>query len=158
LLVFTHAGNISPEDFAPTLKARTQLLRAEIGKYAGRAVANKIPSVAIDNRDMRTPNGTEWMGELFTLVSERISSAATAPFILAMASSFLPKKKKAVPRIQLDSEQAERIKGRVRGSILSGLTAPLTAIGAVLAGPAGALFGGALGGTVDVVNWVRNRL
>jgi energy-coupling factor transporter ATP-binding protein EcfA2 len=91
VIVFTFAGNVPPERFERALAERSRLIRAEIAKYVAEAKVSRIPTVAVDNLSKTTPDGKEWLGELFTLVVERIGDKGTLPFMLAMGDSLLPR-------------------------------------------------------------------
>lgn len=44
-----------------------------------------MPVLAIDNSSNTTPDGCEWVPELFTLIVERCSAAGVLPFVEALA-------------------------------------------------------------------------
>eukprot|EP00914_Ancora_sagittata_P023374 GHVO01046273.1.p1 GENE.GHVO01046273.1~~GHVO01046273.1.p1 ORF type:complete len:374 (+),score=46.64 GHVO01046273.1:76-1122(+) len=65
VIVFTFASNVKPEKYLRALQMRTAVIRREISAYAGGIAAN-IPSVAVDNDVMKTPDGDPWLGRLLT--------------------------------------------------------------------------------------------
>lgn len=158
VIVFTFAGNVAPERFDRTLAERSRLIRAEIAKYVAGAQADQIPTVAVDNLSSTTPDGKEWLGELFTLVVERIGKKGTLPFMLAMSDSVVPRTTPEgayeAPRIRLDETQKERVRRRVDGGVIGGSVLVGAAVGALFGG-AGAVVGGAIGGLIGLVAWLR---
>ncbi|KGF71642.1 hypothetical protein DO97_17055 [Neosynechococcus sphagnicola sy1] len=90
VIVFTHSNAIPADRFLEVVEKRTDLVEREIAHYAGMSIAGTIPSVAIDNLSKTTPNGEEWLGELYTKVFVRISQGGTLPFLLATAQDLVP--------------------------------------------------------------------
>ena len=157
VIVFTFSNNIDPKNYAEALSQRTELLRREIAKYAPREAA-KIPSVAVDNNKLTTPDGKEWLGELFTKVLSQISKEGAAPFYIAMARDLRPKKDDSSahpqkPRIVLDERQREEVKKTIDAKIIPALAIAGATIGAVL-GPVGSAVGGAVGSAIGVISWL----
>lgn len=138
LIVFTFANSIMTEiSYQETFQKRTDLIRREIAKYASSEVADKVPSVAVDNKKEVTPDGDEWLGQLYATVFAQISDKGALPFFLATAQRI---KQGEIP---LTSEQKDTINDKLSvtafgmggGAILGGL----------LGGPAGFILGGLLG-------------
>lgn len=90
VIIFTYANSVGEERYKEALEKRTELIRKEISKYANAEIANNIPSVAVDNTSKTTPDGEEWLGELYTKVFARISKRGVLPFFIAMADSVKP--------------------------------------------------------------------
>jgi small GTP-binding protein len=83
VIIFTRANKA--DDYLVDLLERTKRIRSEIAKYTGDEVASNIPSVAVDNKSKTTPDGKEWIGELYTKVFVRMSERGAVPFLLATA-------------------------------------------------------------------------
>jgi hypothetical protein len=83
VIIFTFAGAKNASDYPIALEKRTELIRKEIAKYTGIGIANNVPSVAVDNKNERTPDGEKWLGELYTQIYARISAKGAAPFFMA---------------------------------------------------------------------------
>lgn len=94
IIVFTRAGSVSADKYALSLAERGRLIRNEIAQYIGEKAAQKIAIVAVENTAETTPDGKSWLAELFTQVVERISKNGMVPFMLALAKSVGPKRKK----------------------------------------------------------------
>jgi predicted GTPase len=84
VIVFTFADKVSPADFMNRLNRRKELIQKEIEKYAGKT-AQKIPAVPVSNTGRKTPDGREWLGELFTAIVERSSRSGRCFFLSAMS-------------------------------------------------------------------------
>lgn len=178
LIIFTFACNIESGRYHDALTQRTRLIKSEISRYTKEKTASDIPSVAIDNKSPKTPDGNEWLGELFTQVVVRLSAHGTAPFILAMAPSVLPPSRKVVnheapdfveskgpfvdegrslpdtPRISLTRDQKKQVNKKIDAYIIPGLIAAGAGVGAVF-GPAGAAIGGIAGAAIGLVAWLH---
>ncbi|PAX60227.1 GTPase [Brunnivagina elsteri] len=83
IIVFTFAGNVAPEKYRTALKERTRLIRQEITKYAGTAIAENIPSVAVDNTQPTTPDKKKWLNKLYTQVYVSMSTQSSLPFLMS---------------------------------------------------------------------------
>jgi predicted GTPase len=83
IIVFTFAGNVTPEKYRTALKERTRLIRQEITKYAGTAIAENIPSVAVDNTQPTTPDKKKWLNKLYTQVYVSMSTQSSLPFFMS---------------------------------------------------------------------------
>lgn len=158
IIVFTFSSNVPAERFAHALSERTRLIRAEIARHIPPAKAERVPAVAVDNLSKSTPDGKEWLGELFTVVVERIGDKATLPFMLAMAESVAPKSRRGgndfTARIILDHQQTERVKKRLDGSLIGGGALAGAAIGSLF-GPVGTVVGGAVGAIAGIFASLR---
>jgi hypothetical protein len=157
MIVFTHAGNLTAEEFPESKAVLTKDIRREIARHTDQSTARKITAVAVDNRSATTPDGQPWLGELFTQVTERLSKSGTTPFILAMSKSFLRVSEKnkpggtEAPRIQLSDSQSERVRTKFENSCTLWGKAAGTFVGSLF-GQSGAMIGGALGEAFG--NWV----
>jgi hypothetical protein len=88
VVVFTFAGSPLPagQDFPGHLENRLRVLQWEIAQHADGATARAIPGVAVENRPPRKlPDGSEWLGELWVRVLERLSPMAGLSYFLATA-------------------------------------------------------------------------
>jgi GTPase SAR1 family protein len=90
VIIFTYANSVGKERYKEALEKRTELIRKEISKYANAEIANNIPSVAVDNTSKTTPDGEEWLGELYTKIFVRMSKRGLLPFLIATADSVKP--------------------------------------------------------------------
>ncbi|MEH2096557.1 GTPase [Nostoc sp.] len=84
VIVFTRANKA--DDYLEELQERTKRIRDEIAKHTGHEIANKIPSVAVDNKSQTTPDGKRWLEELYTQVFIRMSERGAIPFLMATAT------------------------------------------------------------------------
>jgi small GTP-binding protein len=175
IIVFTFADNLSREKYPIALEKRTELIRKEIAKYAGVAIANNVPAVAVTNSNIFTPDGNKWLGELFTQVYCRLSEEGIAPFLMSTVDRIKPpeKEKEIVEKIvyvptssppikpsydqdiELTPRQAELIENKTLSTLAVTLIYAGTgaAIGSV-AGPVGAAVGGAVGAAVGFIGSV----
>jgi len=182
VIVFTYANSVGEARYREAFDKRTELIRKEIAKYVQPDVVNKIPSVAVDNTIPTTPDGKEWLGELYTKVFQRLSDRGLVPFLLATAESVKPQRvtktagtyryssnnSKAsdsssedynqntyeAPRINLNEVQKEVVKQKIiDAGIIPGLALSGAAIGATL-GPVGAAIGGAVGAAIGLLAWL----
>ncbi|MBP0011985.1 MAG: 50S ribosome-binding GTPase [Roseofilum sp. SBFL] len=83
VIVFTFAGFVEPEKFSGKLRTRTKLIQAEIARYTGKEVAERVPSVAVDNKSINTPDRKPWLGELYTTVFQRVNADAILPYFMS---------------------------------------------------------------------------
>ena len=172
VIVFTFAGAMQ-DKYLLALEARTDLIRQEIAKYTRQSVAQGIPSVAVDNKSRLTPDGHEWLGQLYTQVFTRMSERGITAFYLATASRIVVddvitgRTYRATPpptaagsssfgnAIQLTPQQVTEVKKRIDASIIGGLAITGAVIGSVF-GPAGAVVGGAIGAGIGLIAWFRS--
>ncbi len=102
IIVFTFADK-ADDDYLIQLEERTQDIQEAIAKVIetttrkytntnqieleiarGKEIASQIPSVAADNKKSeKTPDGKNWVAELYTQAFVRISERGTIPFLLA---------------------------------------------------------------------------
>jgi small GTP-binding protein len=135
-------------------------------------IANNIPRVAVTNKKETTPDGKKWLGELYTEVFRSMKNTGATPFFMATVKEIQKPKKEQFdvqnkptqtddsktdsPRIELNEEQTEKVKSKVREIFEMGATG--TAIGGAigaLAGPGGAVIGAAAGTLVGaILGWL----
>ena len=178
MIVFTHADKVpGPKDFQRVFDGRTQSLNNVIADVT-KGKSQGLPAVAITNRHKYTPDGADWLGELFTTSVERLDPERLAPFLLAFVDDLgTPKTQKPKTdaredttqkiekRIQLTQEQVIRVeKKSVGASGILGVVAAVASIGTAiniatvratlgLAPTAGKV----IGGIVDFISWLRDR-
>jgi GTPase SAR1 family protein len=178
VIVFTFAGNLTPEKYPIALENRTELIRKEIAKYAGVTIANNIPSIAVDNLTEVTPDGEQWLGELFTQVYTRMAREGAGAFFMANVERIqVPKVEPEVVEkivekvvyvpsptptplptplpatapdpIRLNQRQAEIVQNRTAEILeAAGAGAAIGAGVGAVLGPVGAVVGGAIGAAV----------
>ncbi len=183
IIVFTYANSVEQGRFQEALNKRTELIKKEIVKYTSIEVVNIIPSVAVDNKNSTTPDGKEWIGELYTKVFIRMSERGLLPFLTATADSIRPQRKASQqssskteapnryfsvgsrgrtevvekgqePRIKVDDFQKQLIKKKlIDAGIIPTLVLSGAGIGSLF-GPAGTAIGGAAGAVVGLVAWL----
>ncbi|PSB50136.1 hypothetical protein C7B67_15565 [filamentous cyanobacterium Phorm 6] len=165
VIIFTFAGAKNASDYPIALEKRTELIRKEIARYTGIGIANNVPSVAVDNTSKITPDGEQWLGELYTQIYARISAKGAAPFLMATVERIKgPEKKREVIRetiyepvptytpIELNQRQAAVVQNKTAEVL--GLASAGASVGAVigsLGGPVGAAVGGAVGGVIGFI-------
>ena len=74
-------------------------------------ISYQIPVVAIDNTSKTTPDGKEWLGNLFTAIVDRVSKEATIA-LLAMLTESITK------RASLDQKQKALIRRKFVDAVL----------------------------------------
>jgi len=166
IIVFTFADNLNPEKYPIALDKRTELIRKEIAKYAGIAISNNIPAVAVTNENIYTPDGNKWLGELFTQVYCRLSREGVAPFLMSTVNRIKPPEKEKeivyveVPakptydqKIELTDKQVGLIAEKTWADYAA-FASIYGATGAVVgaaAGPVGAAVGGVVGAALGLL-------
>lgn len=78
VIVFTFSDNVPPARFAEYVTKRSQLVRGEIARHVDPKVARAIPAVAVSNKNVQTPDGNYWSGELLSTVCERLPLSSIA--------------------------------------------------------------------------------
>jgi len=81
VIVFTFADQVKSEKYESTLRKRGDLIRSEIFKSLTPEYKN-IPYVAIDNTSKFTPDGREWVENLYFSVLNQISDYVSLPYLL----------------------------------------------------------------------------
>ena len=169
VIVFTFADAV-PDKYLLALETRTDLIRQEIAKHTSRSDAQGVPSLAVDNKSRLTPDGQEWLGELYTQVFTRMSERGITAFYLATASriavedattrrTYRPTSPPTATgssafsnEIRLTPQQVTEVKKRIDASIIGGLALTGAAIGSAF-GPGGAVVGGAIGAGIGLIVW-----
>ncbi|MBE8999730.1 50S ribosome-binding GTPase [Nostoc sp. LEGE 12447] len=167
VIIFTRANKA--DDYLEELRERTKRIRDEIAKHIGHEIANKIPSVAVDNKSQTTPDGKRWLEELYTQVFIRMSERGAIPFLMATASRinktqshknnrdpnwtfYNPSESQDKDENRefdandfiFNSIQKELIKQKII-EVIPALAVAGATIGAVAGGPIGAAIGGVVG-------------
>ncbi|QYJ77925.1 GTPase [Shewanella acanthi] len=117
IIVFTRADFSDEESFNLDLKERTRIIHSEIRKNAPR-LKSDIPAIAISNSSSLLPDGTHWLGELFTKIFEQINERVAIKFLISMRNDIgigekhetSGKKHIEPPRIPLSKGQQQRIR------------------------------------------------
>lgn len=176
VIVFTFAGNLTPEKYPIALEKRTELIRKEISKYAGVTIANNIPSIAVDNLTQVTPDGEQWLGELFTQVYTRMARKGAGAFFMASIERIeqpkvepeVVEKVVYVPSttptpapapIRLNQRQAEIVRNRTAEILeAAGVGAGIGIGVGTFVGPVGSVVGGAIGAAVGfMTGWWKSK-
>ena len=138
MIVFTHSDRLtSSKEFQEFFDGRTQTVNDVIVQVTdGRG--QRIPATAVANGHKRTPDGKNWLGELFTTAFERLNPERQNAFLLAFAMDLeIPEPQPPEPkvqgpethtrretaedteqqekRIELTEDQVERVKERSTG-------------------------------------------
>lgn len=169
IIIFTWANSLDSQKYPVALSKRTELIRNEISKHTDSKTAQNIPSVAVDNTSKITPDGAEWLGELYTKVMTRISEKGVMSFYISTASRVVtPKHKKAAAStssetennqplpnnpINLSESQVKEVQKRIDASVIPFAAITGASIGAIF-GPAGAAIGGGVGAAVGLIAWL----
>lgn len=165
VIVFTFADKVDRSEYAVALQRRTELIRKEIAQYTGTEIADKVPSVAVSNKNETTPDGQKWLGELYVKVLEKISERGVTPFFLATAPRLSKgSNSKREPNwrlygedfkasIELDDFQIKKVSKIVNAIIIPGLVVAGAAIGLPF-GAVGAVVGGAVGAAIGLFAWL----
>ena len=177
IILFTFADKVEPVKYEMTLDKRTQLIWKEITRWFPRNTGFTIPSVAVSNKIDKTPDGKQWLGQLYTTVFTRISDEALIPFFVGTASRLetdekqskessvgkqskessvgKQSKESSVPPIVLDEEQKAKVKKTIDAKLI-----PLTAVtGATIGsifGPVGTAIGGGVGAAIGLIAWLAS--
>lgn len=146
VIVFTFANNIEPWEYQEQLRIKKQIILQTIADVIGDGnMPGQIPVVAIDNKRKTTPDGKEWLGNLFTAIVDRVSKEGTVA-LLAMLTEHITN------RVNLNKNQKQIIRRKFVDAVLQSggaaagigitvaglLNAPLT-IGFSVGGIAGTL-------------------
>jgi len=171
IVVFTFACSQLPgnADFQPFLTSRIGAFKEFAAQISSKNIANSLPFLAVDNSSKVTPDGCEWIPELFTIVVERCSASGVMPFVKALASDVgsADNSDEAhsrnddqassadTKRINLSEEQRQRVKRGLKRSVIGG--AVIGAILAAAAAPAAPalLLGGAAAGAAAAMGFWR---
>lgn len=112
VIVFTFANNVHPSQYQTRLTAKTKIIRQAIAEEIGNDnLSYRIPVVAIDNTSKTTPDGKEWLGNLFTAIVDRVSKEATVALLAMLTDSI-------IKRASLDRKQKAIIRRKFVDSVL----------------------------------------
>lgn len=171
--------------FTPFVNDRSEAFGKFVAEISSEEISKSLPFLAIDNTNVSTPDGCEWVPELFTLVIERCSASGVMPFVEALgaevggdndssdefvnADSEHGCSQEETKRINLNDEQRQRVKRGLKRSVIGGaiigafvaalpVTLPAMLVGGipVLAGSA-ATMGGAAGALLGFWRWISKR-
>ncbi|MEH2266091.1 GTPase [Nostoc sp.] len=142
IIIFTFADK-ADDDYLIQLEERTQDIQEAIAKVIetttrkytninqieleiarGKEIASQIPSVAADNKKSeKTPDGKNWVAELYTQAFVRISERGTIPFLLATlqrlsiptfsSARFYNENYTQPQQIEFDENQKQQIKEKL---------------------------------------------
>lgn len=87
IVLFSFACSRLPDnsEYNPYVELRVHAFRDFITELSAVSTSRSLPFLAIDNTAPVTPDGCEWVPELFTLVVERCSAAGVLPFVESLA-------------------------------------------------------------------------
>ena len=87
IVLFSFACSRLPDnsEYNPYVELRVHAFRDFITELSAVSTSRSLPFLAIDNTARVTPDGCEWVPELFTLVVERCSAAGVLPFVESLA-------------------------------------------------------------------------
>ena len=179
IIIFSFACSQLPgqAQFESFVNDRAEAFKDFVAQISSVNIATDLPHLAVDNTSKMTPDGREWVPELFTLVVERCSSSGVMPFVEALGADVgstensvdsddeikdHTKSQAETKRINLDEEQKQRVKRGLKRSVIGG--AIIGAVAAVVAVPGGVvmgapllLLGGATGAAVGFWRWISKR-
>lgn len=174
IVIFSFACSQLPGEsqYPSFVNTRSEAFRkfvAEVlSEKAPEKVSSRLPFLAVDNTCDLTPDGCEWVPELFTLVIERCSTSGVMPFVQALADdvgsshSYQDEDDSShraeAKRINLNEEQRQRVKRGLKRSVIGGavIGAVLAAV-AVPAAPALILGGAAGGAAIGFWRWIAKK-
>ena len=178
MIVFTHADNVSkPKDFQRIFEGRTESVNDVIAEVIAEK-SQGLPAVAVANKQKHTPDGANWLGELFTTSVEQLNPERLIPFLSAFAEDLgTPKTQdsktdageentqESDKRIQLTQEQVVRVEQKsTDGSGFLGAVAVGASIGASVDAATGGTTlglgtaaGTLIGGIWGVISWFRDQ-
>ena len=112
VIVFTFANNIEPSEYQEQLRIKKQIILQTIADVIGDSnMPCQIPVVAIDNKRKTTPDGKEWLGNLFTAIVDRVSKEGTVA-LLAMLTEHITN------RVNLNKNQKQIIRRKFVDAVL----------------------------------------
>lgn len=173
LFSFSNSNLPGGAEYTEFFDKRSSALRKFVAEVSSDKTAKNLPFLAIDNSSKFTPDGCEWVPELFTLVVERCSVSGVMPFVDALGAdvgsadnSSSQETANAAEtqnkRINLSEEQQQRVKRGLKRSVIGG--AIIGAVAAVAAVPGGVaigapllLLGGAAGAAVGFWRWISKK-
>ncbi len=127
VIVFTFANNVKPSQYQTKLSTKTRIIRQAIADEIGNEqMSYQIPVIAIDNTNRTTPDGKEWLGNLFTAIVDRVSKEGTVA-LLAMLTEDI------IKRANLNNNQKGIIRRKFVDAVLQSGGAAM-GIGVAVAG------------------------
>jgi hypothetical protein len=157
-LVFTHAAVYEGGLYAKAILARPEQLRREILKHGGVENASEVPAVVIDNKSRTTPDGKEWIGELYAKLIDVMPGEKVPTFFVGTAALIRTDRtmelsaSSQAPHISLSSEQKVHVGMKIGASIIPLLTTAGAGVGSPL-GLVGGVIGGVIGCAIGVYVW-----
>ncbi len=159
IIVFTFADRVEPVKYEMTLDKRSQLIWKEIMRWLPGNTGFTIPSVAVSNIIDKTPDGKQWLGQLYTKVFTRITDEALIPFFVGTASRLETDRKlfkeNSPPPIVLDEEQKAEVKKTIDAKLIPLAAGTGAAIG-LMFGPVGSAIGGGVGAAIGLIAWLKS--
>jgi hypothetical protein len=175
IVLFSFSNSMLPggAEYTAFFEERSSALREFVAEVSSTKVSKNLPFLAIDNSNQLTPDGCEWVPELFTLVVERCSASGVMPFVEALGAEVGRAENSASQdntnasetekkRINLNEDQQQRVKRGLKRSVIGG--AIIGAVAAIAAVPGGAaigapllLLGGAAGAAVGFWRWISKK-
>ena len=107
VIVFTFANNVKASEYKTKLIRKKQIIRELISKQIHNShderMSYRIPAVAIDNTSKTTPDGQQWLGNLFTEIVNTVSKEGSLALLSMLTQSVLSRttlnnKQKAIIR------------------------------------------------------------
>ena len=107
VIVFTFANNVKASEYKTKLIRKKQIIRELISKQIHNShderMSYRIPAVAIDNTSKTTPDGQQWLGNLFTEIVNTVTKEGSLALLSMLTQSVLSRttlnnKQKAIIR------------------------------------------------------------
>jgi predicted GTPase len=179
IVIFSFACSPLPgqAQFDSFLNDRAKAFKEFVAQIASVNIATGLPFLAVDNKSKLTPDGREWVPELFTLVIERCSAYGVMPFVEALGAEVGSTENPAdsnkknedhassqteTRRIGLNQDQKQRVTRGLKRSVIGG--AIIGAVAAVAAVPGGVVvgapllfLGGAAGAAIGFWRWISKK-
>lgn len=89
VIVFTFADAVNIQKYDRTLSERSRLMREAMQRFISKDISDNFKSVAVSNVSRTTPDGQEWLGELYTTVLKRISKDGFIQYLMATAPDII---------------------------------------------------------------------
>ena len=179
LTVFTHADKLTPQDYEEKLHETTQELNKVIAEVTDGS-SQGVPAVAVANiHPWTTPDGENWLGELFTTSLEQLSPEHFNAFFLAFAFKLKVQESEndtdeKTPELaqasaeDIEPKEIKLNKAQLERVIEKTSDASLITTGAAIGAGVDAIFGGTtmgiptaiggfIGGIVAFWNWLRKK-
>jgi small GTP-binding protein len=108
IIVFTKADLATNHEYLESLEERSQLIKKEIRRWLPKGSRLNIPTLTSSIHKTNMPDDTNWLGEFFTTIFEKIKSRKHAPYVLAFMSDVGDDK-----RIELSKSDIKKMKNTV---------------------------------------------